>query len=91
MHQHGLVFLPGPRTAHGKVDRPIFHLHRGLAAGVMFVVAQFPAAKLSKLALPLYTIGVALLVATALFGLTNKGATVSYTASAAANTKMAVE
>ncbi len=46
-----------------------------LGAGVMLVVAQFPSSKLAKLALPLYTIGLVLLLATALFGLTKKGAT----------------
>jgi len=46
-----------------------------LGAAVMFVVAQFPAARLQRLALPLYGIGVALLVAVLLFGITRKGAT----------------
>jgi rod shape determining protein RodA len=42
---------------------------------IMFVVAQIPPQKLMGLAVPLYAIGVALLVATALFGITKKGAT----------------
>jgi rod shape determining protein RodA len=46
-----------------------------LAAGIMFVVAQLPPQRLMALAVPLYTLGVALLVATALFGITKKGAT----------------
>ncbi|NDY91034.1 rod shape-determining protein RodA [Ideonella livida] len=46
-----------------------------LAAGLMFIVAQVPPQRLAALALPLYTVGVALLVATALFGITKKGAT----------------
>lgn len=46
-----------------------------LAAGIMFVVAQVPPQRLMALAVPLYTVGVALLVATALFGITKKGAT----------------
>ena len=46
-----------------------------LALGVLFVVAQVPPHKLQKLAAPLYTAGLALLVATALFGITRKGAT----------------
>ena len=41
----------------------------------MFVVAQVPPQTLMALAVPLYTVGVALLVATALFGITKKGAT----------------
>jgi rod shape determining protein RodA len=46
-----------------------------LAAGIMFVVAQLPPQRLASLAVPLYTLGVALLIATALFGITKKGAT----------------
>ncbi|MDN3543074.1 rod shape-determining protein RodA [Kinneretia asaccharophila] len=46
-----------------------------LAAAIMFVVAQVPPQRLMALAVPLYTLGVALLVATALFGITKKGAT----------------
>jgi rod shape determining protein RodA len=41
----------------------------------MFIVAQIPPQKLMGLAVPLYTLGVALLVATAVFGITKKGAT----------------
>ena len=46
-----------------------------LAAGLMFLVAQVPPQRLMALAVPLYTVGVTLLVATALFGVTKKGAT----------------
>jgi len=46
-----------------------------LAFALMFVVAQIQPQKLMGLAVPLYTLGVALLVATALFGITKKGAT----------------
>lgn len=46
-----------------------------LAAAIMFVVAQVPPQRLMALAIPLYTVGVALLVATALFGISKKGAT----------------
>jgi rod shape determining protein RodA len=45
-----------------------------LAGFIMFVVAQIPPQRLMALAVPLYTLGVALLVAVALFGLTKKGA-----------------
>ncbi len=45
-----------------------------LAAGILFVVAQVPPQRLMMLAVPLYTLGVALLVAVALFGITKKGA-----------------
>ena len=45
-----------------------------LAAGIMFVVAQIPPQRLMSLAVPVYTVGVALLVAVALFGITKKGA-----------------
>ncbi|MDR1969262.1 MAG: rod shape-determining protein RodA [Burkholderiaceae bacterium] len=45
------------------------------AAGIMFVTAQIPPQRLMSLAVPAYTLGVALLVAVALFGITRKGAT----------------
>ena len=45
-----------------------------IAAGIMFVVAQIPPQRLMSLAVPVYTVGVALLVAVALFGITKKGA-----------------
>jgi rod shape determining protein RodA len=46
-----------------------------LAAVVLFMIAQVPPQKLMIVAVPLYTLGVALLVATAVFGITKKGAT----------------
>ncbi|WOB08507.1 rod shape-determining protein RodA [Piscinibacter gummiphilus] len=46
-----------------------------LAFGILFVVAQVPPQKLMRLAVPLYAVGVLLLVAVALFGITKKGAT----------------
>jgi rod shape determining protein RodA len=46
-----------------------------LAALMLFVLAQVPPQKLMVLAVPLYTAGVTLLLATALFGVTKKGAT----------------
>ena len=46
-----------------------------LALAVVFVVAQVSPQTLIKLAVPLYTIGVALLVAVAVMGVTKKGAT----------------
>jgi rod shape determining protein RodA len=45
-----------------------------IAGFIMFVVAQIPPQRLMAFAVPLYTVGVALLVAVALFGLTKKGA-----------------
>ncbi|MBK7506794.1 MAG: rod shape-determining protein RodA [Comamonadaceae bacterium] len=45
-----------------------------LAGFVMFVVAQIPPQRLMALAVPLYVLGVALLVAVAVFGITKKGA-----------------
>ncbi len=44
-----------------------------LAAGVMFLVAQVPPQRLMSLAVPMYTVGVALLVAVFLFGIEKKG------------------
>jgi rod shape determining protein RodA len=46
-----------------------------LAALIMFLVAQVPPQKLMAFALPLYGLGVTLLVGVALFGITKKGAT----------------
>ena len=46
-----------------------------IAFGILFVVAQVPPQRLMALAAPLYLVGVALLVATAIFGITKKGAT----------------
>ena len=46
-----------------------------LAVLILFVVAQVPPQRLMRLAVPLYTVGVALLVATAVIGVTKKGAT----------------
>jgi len=45
-----------------------------IAVGVLFVVAQISPQKLQSLAVPLYALGIALLVATALFGISRKGA-----------------
>jgi len=45
-----------------------------IACAIMFVVAQIPPQRMMALAVPIYTIGLALLVAVALFGLTKKGA-----------------
>ena len=45
-----------------------------IAAVIMFVVAQIPPQRLMALAVPLYTVGVALLIAVAVFGVTKKGA-----------------
>jgi rod shape determining protein RodA len=46
-----------------------------LGAAVLFLVAQVPPQRLMAIAVPLYTVGVVLLIATALFGITKKGAT----------------
>ncbi|MBL8301873.1 MAG: rod shape-determining protein RodA, partial [Ideonella sp.] len=46
-----------------------------LAACILFLMAQVPPQRLMTLAVPLYAIGLTLLVATAIFGITKKGAT----------------
>lgn len=46
-----------------------------IALGILFFVAQIPPQKLMRIAVPMYLIGVAFLVAVALFGITKKGAT----------------
>jgi rod shape determining protein RodA len=45
-----------------------------LAAFILFVVAQVPPQRLMSFAVPLYTLGIALLIAVAVFGVTKKGA-----------------
>jgi len=46
-----------------------------LAVAILFVVAQISPQRLMRLAVPLFTVGVALLIATAVMGVTKKGAT----------------
>ncbi|HEY2925833.1 rod shape-determining protein RodA [Piscinibacter sp.] len=46
-----------------------------LSVGLLFIVAQVSPQRLMALAVPLYSVGVALLVATAVMGVTKKGAT----------------
>src|SRR5437660_3698205 len=51
------------------------HARNMLLAGViMFIVAQVPPQRLMRFAVPLYTAGVMLLIAVAVFGVTKKGA-----------------
>ena len=45
-----------------------------LAGAILFVVAQIPPQRLMTLAVPLYVMGVSLLIAVAVFGVTKKGA-----------------
>jgi rod shape determining protein RodA len=45
-----------------------------LAGAIMFIVAQVPPQRLMSFAVPLYLVGVGLLVAVAVFGVTKKGA-----------------
>ena len=46
-----------------------------IAGAILFTVAQIPPHRLMSLAVPLYIVGVALLIAVAFFGVTKKGAT----------------
>ncbi|MBL0422879.1 rod shape-determining protein RodA [Ramlibacter sp. AW1] len=69
----GLVAMFSSGFDHG--TRFVDHGRNMLIAGfVMFVVAQVPPQRLMSLAVPLYVLGVSLLVAVALFGITKKGA-----------------
>ena len=62
-------------AGHGEGQRFIDHGRNMLiACAIMFVVAQIPPQRMMALAVPIYTVGLALLVAVALFGLTKKGA-----------------
>jgi rod shape determining protein RodA len=70
----GLVTMYSAGYDHG--TRFVDHARNMLLALViLFLVAQVTPQRLMALALPLYALGVALLVATLLFGITKKGAT----------------
>ena len=61
-------------VGHDIEDRFVTHGRNMLIAlAVLFVMAQVPPQRLMSLAVPLYALGVALLVAVALFGITKKG------------------
>ena len=70
----GLANMYSVGFDHG--TRFIEHGRNMLLGGmILFLVAQVPPQRLMALAVPIYTAGVVLLVATALFGITKKGAT----------------
>ncbi len=70
----GLVVMYSAGFDHG--TRFVTHARNlALAMVVLFVVAQVPPQRLMALAVPAYSVGVLLLLATALFGVTKKGAT----------------
>ena len=70
----GLITMYSAGFDHG--TRFVDHGRNMLVAlGILFVVAQIPPQRLMALAVPLYLIGVTLLLAVALFGVTKKGAT----------------
>lgn len=56
----------------GRVQDQIRNI--GLAFALMWLIAHIPPQTLMRCAAPLYTVGIALLIAVALFGLTRKGA-----------------
>ena len=69
----GLLIMYSSGFDHG--TRFVDHGRNMLIAGfVMFVVAQIPPQRLMSLAVPLYVVGVGLLIAVAIFGITKKGA-----------------
>ena len=69
----GLLIMYSSGYDHG--SRFVDHGRNMLIAGfIMFVVAQISPQRLMSLAVPLYVIGVGLLVAVAIFGITKKGA-----------------
>ena len=69
----GLLTMYSSGMDHG--TRFMDHGRNMLLAGfIMFVVAQVPPQRLMAFAVPLYTVGVALLIAVAIFGITKKGA-----------------
>ncbi|MDO8718869.1 MAG: rod shape-determining protein RodA [Polaromonas sp.] len=69
----GLLIMYSSGYEHG--TRFVDHGRNMLLAGaIMFVVAQIPPQRLMAFAVPLYVLGVTLLVAVAIFGITKKGA-----------------
>ncbi len=69
----GMLVMYSSGYDHG--TRFVDHGRNMLIAGfIMFVVAQIPPSKLMAWAVPIYTVGVILLVAVAIFGITKKGA-----------------
>ena len=69
----GLLIMYSSGYDHG--SRFVDHGRNMLIAGfIMFVVAQISPQRLMSLAVPLYVIGVGLLIAVAIFGITKKGA-----------------
>ena len=69
----GLLTMYSSGYDHG--TRFMDHGRNMLIAGfIMFVVAQVPPQRLMTLAVPVYTLGVALLIAVLVFGITKKGA-----------------
>ena len=69
----GLLIMYSAGHEHGQ--RVVDHGRNMLIAGaIMFGVAQIPPQRLMTLAVPIYTVGVVLLIAVAIFGITKKGA-----------------
>ncbi|MGH8849280.1 MAG: FtsW/RodA/SpoVE family cell cycle protein, partial [Polaromonas sp.] len=69
----GLLIMYSSGYDHG--SRFADHGRNMLIAGaIMFVVAQIPPQRLMTFAVPVYTVGVALLIAVAIFGISKKGA-----------------
>ncbi len=69
----GMLTMFSSGYDHG--TRFLDHGRNMLIAGfIMFVVAQIPPQRLMTLAVPLYALGVSLLIAVAVFGITKKGA-----------------
>ena len=69
----GMLIMYSSGYDHG--SRFVDHGRNMLIAGfIMFVVAQIPPQRLMALAVPLYLVGVGLLIAVAIFGITKKGA-----------------
>ncbi|HEY5799371.1 MAG TPA: rod shape-determining protein RodA [Burkholderiaceae bacterium] len=56
----------------GRIDGHLRNI--AIALGIMWVAANMPPQALMRVAMPIYTVGVALLIAVAMFGLIRKGA-----------------
>ncbi len=67
-----IVQLSASNDSPARINSHIMHL--GIAVGVMWAIASVPVQRLMSLAVPLYVLGILLIVATALFGEVSKGA-----------------
>jgi len=71
----GIGMLTINSATHGGVDRTLSNaMHAGFAIALMWLIARLPPQKLMRTAVPLYLLGIVLLVAVFIFGIKINGA-----------------